>query len=524
MVKRGSINGLGFYDSDIDLYLEVPKDQKRRRNGLLYRTRAILSESLLSKYYDMMVIGAAKCPIVKVTNKSTKVKLLEFDINATHSIGVFNSMVLSYLVNADCRLRQLFAIVKFWAKLNDLIDVGIFRSYTFALLVIFFLQDGEVSYIKPLDSLYEYSQDFHENVLPDFENELKPKCLDLLANMDQIPSTLTLIHQFFAFYSSFDFMNFVISLRLGFAVRKDHYFQLVNEFDDLGSHEFRLTSLICLEDPFELDRNLTGHFKEAKFEQFVRLCTWYAKKPSNFFYNGSNFARFISLPCKSVVMPVNALKYICPCVCILRKCLQQKSASDTAKRCHFIMEFAKLAAKSVVDRLGKPSADGKKDDKYEIVRYTFDEDCFQELIKAEEDALPQNVIAKVDRLQSFNVANIQLKLLKQVTQESVEKSKKRRKQNLTVDGNEAKLLYEPSTVAAAANAADAADGDCRHPLVNATLQCRFISEKNYLFSFKYDQLPPKWLISKLVFAANSVPCGCKEEAEEEKRKVEEKMF
>lgn len=190
-----TINGLGFYDSDIDLYLEVSKSEKVKLNGLLYKIRGILHSSPISKLYNLNVIRA-KCPIVKLT--SYKEKIVEFDINVTHSTGVFNSMVLNYLVNSDNRFKELFAIVKFWAKLNDLINIGVFRSYTFALLTVFFLQNCEISFIKSLDSLYKYSQKFQDGVVPNFENELKTKCLDLLQNMDQIPSTLTLIHQFFS--------------------------------------------------------------------------------------------------------------------------------------------------------------------------------------------------------------------------------------------------------------------------------------------------------------------------------------
>lgn len=145
-----------------------------------------------------MNVIRAKCPIVKLTNPSYREKIVEFDINVTHSIGVFNSMVLNYLVNSDYRFKQLFAIVKFWGKLNNLINIGVFRSYTFALLTIFFLQNCQVSFVKSLDSLYEYSLNFNDRVMPNFENELQTKCLDLLQNMDQIPSTLTLVHQFFA--------------------------------------------------------------------------------------------------------------------------------------------------------------------------------------------------------------------------------------------------------------------------------------------------------------------------------------
>lgn len=321
-------------------------------------------------------------------------------------------------------------------------------------------------------------------------------------------------------------MNFVISLRLGFAVRKDHFFQLVTEFDGVESPNFRISPLICLEDPFEVERNLTAHFKEPTFEQFVRLCTWYAKQPESYFNVGSNFVKFISIPCKSVVMPVNTSKYITPCVCFSREyfnklSLQSASTSNKEKMYNFIYEFAKLTVKSTFDHLKKMPVTDKTREKFEIVKYTLNENCFPQFnrIKVENDDEPEMNSKSLNK-QCFDLGSIQIKLLNQVTQESKEKKKKKRKQNLILDGSEyMRMLYFPDE-AFTSNSVDADPNDCLHPLVNATLQCRFINEKNYLFIFKYDQQPPKVLTSKLLFAANN-SCKCKRKNLQKTAKQEE---
>ena len=168
----------------------------------LRKVRSLLFRSPFSRYYYPMMIGSAKCPIVKMTIsnmiKKPKERIVDFDFNLSHPVGVFNSHIIKIIVNSEPRFQQLIVILKNWAKLNNLIELSAFRSYTLTFLVVFFLQNCNPSFILSLDNIYDYSRNFSQSIKPDFENEIFEKCAKLVQNTDKLPSTFDLIHQFFS--------------------------------------------------------------------------------------------------------------------------------------------------------------------------------------------------------------------------------------------------------------------------------------------------------------------------------------
>lgn len=205
-----TINGVGFYNSDMDIYMQILGGADGNRliksdPSVVYKTlsklRGILYATPLNPLYKPFMVRA-KCPIIKLSPVKGNPKLpsdlmAEFDFNASHPLGVFNSAVINCLITTEPRLQSLFAILKNWAKLNDLIVLSGFSSYSIVFLVVFFLQNCEPSFMKSLDLIYEYSLNFCEVIQPDFEKELNERCALLLQHIDQMPSTPVLIHQFF---------------------------------------------------------------------------------------------------------------------------------------------------------------------------------------------------------------------------------------------------------------------------------------------------------------------------------------
>ena len=204
-----TVNGIGFYDSDFDIYIQplsmaTNNDNKQSvlinpRTYLQKIKQIICKHSPLPKSYNTLVI-LARCPIVKLTPKLIPLRnFVELDINVTHPLGVFNSKVINFLISFDVRILRLCTILKYWAKVNDLINSEGLKSYTLSFMVIFFLQNCEPQFIKSLDNLWEYSRNFrfHLNDCHDDYQELYRKCNQLVQHADKIPSIFDMLHQFF---------------------------------------------------------------------------------------------------------------------------------------------------------------------------------------------------------------------------------------------------------------------------------------------------------------------------------------
>lgn len=204
-----TINGIGFYNSDMDIYVELLskvdstdiKIIEQNNQTALKRSRKIIFQSPLSRLYTPQLIWA-KCPIIKLevpknfTQKS-KTNLTDLDINLSHPLGVFNSWVINVLVSFEPRILRLCAILKHWAKLNDLINLQALKSYTLVFMIIFFLQNCDPPFILSLDHIFEYSRQFRHKVMSNYEDELSEKCRSLIQHTETIPSTFDLLHRFF---------------------------------------------------------------------------------------------------------------------------------------------------------------------------------------------------------------------------------------------------------------------------------------------------------------------------------------
>lgn len=194
-----SSNGIGFLDSDIDVYAHVPiqnENSDKAKSNPLENIQKQLKRAF-RQYYFVKFIHSKKCPIVKliplqpgINSRSKRVnypnprELYTVDINLTHKMGVFNTCVLKHLICENSVIHQLTVILKLWAKKNSLISTVCFTSYSIVIMIIFFLQNCDTPLVcKSFQELIDFSAKFMSSFPSiEYEEEIQAKCRKMISS------------------------------------------------------------------------------------------------------------------------------------------------------------------------------------------------------------------------------------------------------------------------------------------------------------------------------------------------------
>lgn len=270
-----TITGLCFKDSDVDVFVQLPAEMIRNYESdeLLRMARKALFRS--SKTFNNIVcIFRAKTPIIKCCHIPTGIRC---DFNFRSMLGVCNSRLISYYLSLDDKITQAMIILKFWAKIHEVNGSQKFTNYALTMMLIFYLQQPPLNLpsVKSLQTTFIFMQEgWNAGFLP-----LQNFYSDSLRNS----SVLELLKGFFNFYSTFDFGLYVISPYVGEKIPKINFFDTDNLSDDFirykeylrttpNSLPLCLESAVCIQDPFELSRNLSGVVHVRVLDWFVKCC------------------------------------------------------------------------------------------------------------------------------------------------------------------------------------------------------------------------------------------------------------
>lgn len=158
-----SKNGFGLKDSDVDTcftlegFTAVDVDAKT----MVRKIKNILLSN--QDFTDVMFIASSKIPIVKFIDKKTK---LRCDISIYNELAAYNTRLLNAYSRIDERVKILGCAMKNFAKnacINDTAQRTL-SSYSYILMVLYFLQKVEPPVIPVLQELYD-------------SNEQKPVCI-----------------------------------------------------------------------------------------------------------------------------------------------------------------------------------------------------------------------------------------------------------------------------------------------------------------------------------------------------------
>nr|XP_027196839.1 poly(A) RNA polymerase, mitochondrial-like isoform X2 [Dermatophagoides pteronyssinus] len=315
-------SGLSLYDSDIDFHvrLYLPNGKIRRLNK--QESKAPLMEmrkifrSKLNHYFSTLFIDAS-CPIIKLNSNRNRInrKMFTCDLNVTNPFGIYNSIFLSFLCEFCPKFQMVAVLLRLWAKCNDLICFSSMNSYTFTMLVLFFFQNEKI--LLPFEQLgINFSDYFFETDPDTFKQLIRDKCKALVCETEL--SIFDLLRRFFVFYAKFDYYQFVISTRLGRPIRKNEFIDIIVD----GGYDFTMNNTLCVEDPFELERNISKNIKFIKIIQFVQQCEELRKKDNNYFRDGQNFFKFIT---KKRFNEYRTPALINPCLCCIKSVLESNN-------------------------------------------------------------------------------------------------------------------------------------------------------------------------------------------------------
>lgn len=270
-----TITGLCFKDSDVDIYVELPDDTLKKYNSeqlLKTARRALFNNNRV--FNDIVCIFKAKTPIVKCYHLPTRIHC---DFNFKNMLGVCNSRLISYYLSLDHKLTEMMLILKFWAKIHEISGSHKFTNYALAMLLIFYLQHPPYN-LPPVEVLQTNSTFYQEywnggfSPLYNFRSEE-------LSNV----SLIELLKGFFNFYMTFEFGLYVISPFVGRTILKIAFFEPEKLFDDFATYKaylqkapnpspLLLESAMCIQDPFELSRNVGGIVHVRVLEWFIKHC------------------------------------------------------------------------------------------------------------------------------------------------------------------------------------------------------------------------------------------------------------
>ncbi|XP_063977983.1 uncharacterized protein LOC135162940 [Diachasmimorpha longicaudata] len=276
------ISGLAGKNSNLDIFLDCSSNKCQVYNGNNSNDRQVLTrlehiKQCLAGDRQNWHISActlnSRMPILKVIHNPTGI---ECDISFTNGLTVESTRI----INAYCKhypnCRKLIIFLKNWMGHCDLTGQNGINTYGIAWLVIYFLQVVSIlPTVSELISVHNKSA-----IIAGWETGASTYFQPCVTDQ----SFRELLMQFFKFYAVFDFRNYVICPLLGNSIRKIHfskpttlpsnmkpYLDYLNAVDE--PEPFRVDSILCVQDPFDLADNITKAVQKSTVCNLKTLCS-----------------------------------------------------------------------------------------------------------------------------------------------------------------------------------------------------------------------------------------------------------
>ncbi|EGT51615.1 CBN-CID-1 protein [Caenorhabditis brenneri] len=259
----GSVmTGLSVNCSDIDICLRFgdgdvpPKD--RTPKEVILKVEEVLRKCGMVKRVQAIV--TAKVPIVKFQLRLKTGEMVDADISYYNILAIYNTALLREytLWTPDSRFAKLALFIKKWAKSCDIGDAsrGSLSSYAHIILLISYLQNCDPPVLPRLQE--DFRSDNDEKRLVDNWNTSYAQVEDeLVQNWPKNKETCAqLLIGYFDYYSRYDFRNFVVQCRREMILSK---------------MEKDWPRPICVEDPFDLNHNLSSGVTKKMFVFIMKV-------------------------------------------------------------------------------------------------------------------------------------------------------------------------------------------------------------------------------------------------------------
>lgn len=138
--KFGSVvNGFAMDDADMDITIMTDSYVKER--SLLETLSGFLTRRLNPLDYSMEYLSNANVPVIKLKRKPRRSNDIEvsIDVLVNNICGVINSKYLRTYSDLNKSVKYMGVLVKMWAKRAGLITQQRLSSYSFVIMMIYFL-------------------------------------------------------------------------------------------------------------------------------------------------------------------------------------------------------------------------------------------------------------------------------------------------------------------------------------------------------------------------------------------------
>lgn len=207
------------------------------------------------KFANITEIPSASGPVIKFVHNSTRI-VCNLVINDTERPK--SARQLRWVVCLDERIRLIIVFIKYWAKCLNIIDKLKFSSYAMTMMVLFYLQQLP----QPMVPAIRILQD--KNI---------PEIARNIRNRDPLR---VLIEGFFGYYAEVALENVVLAPYMGHMLDREMFLKgaasIPPEMLHSGARPLQVNTAIVVQDPYELNFNLTNTVVEGTLLEFQIKC------------------------------------------------------------------------------------------------------------------------------------------------------------------------------------------------------------------------------------------------------------
>ncbi|XP_031844900.1 speckle targeted PIP5K1A-regulated poly(A) polymerase isoform X2 [Nomia melanderi] len=281
--KFGSTQtGLGFKECDLDIYMDIgePIIESTNASTNMWTMQKIFKEvrrimfRMSCVFSNIISIPKAKTPIIKFCYVK---KNISCDISFKNSLSIYKSNLIKYYISLDSRVKPLMMLIKYWARNFKISGSGKMSNYALVLLIIFYLQQPSVKIIPPL---LELQKTCRPQIINGWQvNFDKNTKLPPITNNSSIPE---LLYGFFSFYTTFKYKSQIICPLDG-KIHTELEFKDVDSlppymdrykpcFTEDENFKLKINRDMCVQDPIELNHNVTGGTPFSTLDTFIQYC------------------------------------------------------------------------------------------------------------------------------------------------------------------------------------------------------------------------------------------------------------
>nr|XP_023017588.1 speckle targeted PIP5K1A-regulated poly(A) polymerase-like isoform X2 [Leptinotarsa decemlineata] len=277
------ISGLGNEHSDLDVFVDTgdmflgDKNQDPLAQVQLVRKAAAALTKLREEFQEVCQVPTARTPIVKLYHRKARI---ECDLSFRHGLSVENTKFIRFCIDIQPITQPFILMLKKWSFYNNLQEH--ITTYALALLAIFYLQINNyllsVKKIKELNPAEAQTINGWETI------NYKMPVHQIKNHVSRYEHSISrLLKDFFDYYSKFDYEKQVVCPLLGYTINKNLFegkgerlppvmHTYVQQLSSKEPEQFRINSLFCVQDPFDLSHNLTKACQQGIVAKFKNMC------------------------------------------------------------------------------------------------------------------------------------------------------------------------------------------------------------------------------------------------------------